>query len=114
MFVSVEEILSMHKIVAIISFIFIFTLPLFAQTPVVIPPDTTSKAEADTVRISVVDNVIHLSNAPVGSKMEIFSILGVKVYEVVIRMPIAEYRPNISKGYYIVRIKNRVKKIMIR
>lgn len=104
----------MRKIITGFLFIFLCSLPLLAQSSAKHSTTSVSQISTDSVQISIVDNVVYLENAPVGSKMEVFSILGVKVQEVVIRMPRIEYRLSLPKGYYIVRIEDRVKKIIVR
>ena len=60
------------------------------------------------------DNRISVVNAPVGSKLEIFSVVGLKVREIEMKQPSGEYLVNISKGYYIIRIEETVRKVAIR
>jgi hypothetical protein len=66
------------------------------------------------VEITVVDNRLKVQNAVVGSKLEIYSVVGVKVMEVEIKYPSGEYLLNIAKGYYIVRLGETVRKIVVR
>ncbi|MDR2496076.1 MAG: hypothetical protein LBD21_03005 [Tannerellaceae bacterium] len=69
------------------------------------------KAEVSVVTIN---NHIKVSNAAIGSKLEIYSIVGIKVYEAEIKQESAEYVVNIARGYYIIRIGEAVCKIAIR
>lgn len=74
-------------------------------------------ADQDTtpeIEISVVGNKLTVNNAVVGSKLEIYSVVGVKVLEIEIKYTSGDYTINISKGYYIVRIGETVRKIVIR
>ena len=66
------------------------------------------------VEISVFENRIRVENAPVGSKLEIYSVVGIKVKELEVKQPSGEYVVDIAKGYYIVRIGETVRKIAIR
>ncbi|MDR0757410.1 MAG: T9SS type A sorting domain-containing protein [Tannerella sp.] len=66
------------------------------------------------VKITVTDNRIAVANAPQGSVMEIYNVIGVKVQSVQIRKPSDEYVITLPKGYYIVRIGGTVRKIVIR
>ncbi len=68
----------------------------------------------DSIQITVTDNRISVVNAPVGSKLEIFSVVGLKVREIEMKQPSGEYLVNISKGYYIIRIEETVRKVAIR
>lgn len=104
----------MRRLVVSFAFVFVCSFPFFAQSTGKLAVSAISQIPTDSIQISIVDNIIYLENAPVGSKLEIFSILGVKVQELVIRMPKAEYGLNLPKGYYIVRVKDRVKKIIVR
>ena len=66
------------------------------------------------IEISFVDNRIKINNATVGSKLEIYSVVGLKVLEVEIKYTSGEYPVNLSKGYYIVRVEETVRKIVVR
>jgi len=68
----------------------------------------------DSIEIIVADNRIIINNAPIGSKLQIYSVVGVKVKEIEIKQPSGEYLLNIAKGYYIIRIGETVRKIAIR
>lgn len=68
----------------------------------------------DTIEITVADNRIILNNVPVGSKLQVYSVVGVKVKEIEIKQPSGEYILNLAKGYYIIRIGDVVRKIAIR
>ncbi len=75
---------------------------------------TIKEVESPPVEVVAVDNRIIVSNAPVGSKLEIYSVVGIKVAEIEMKEPSGEYPVNIAKGYYIVRISNTVRKVAIR
>lgn len=66
------------------------------------------------IEISVLENRIHVENAPIGSKLEIYSVVGIKVMELQMKHSSGDYTVNISKGYYIIRIEETVRKIAIR
>lgn len=68
----------------------------------------------DSVEISVYENRIKLDHAPVGSVLEIYSVVGIKVKEIAIKQSSGEYVVDIDKGYYIIRIGDTVRKIAIR
>lgn len=70
--------------------------------------------EQDSVEISAYDNKIVVENAPAGSKLEIYSVVGIRVKEIPMKLPSGEYPVDIAKGYYIVRIGDTVRKIAIR
>lgn len=66
------------------------------------------------IEITSYENRIKVSNAPVGSLLEIYSVVGIKVKEIRIKQPTAEYEVNIAKGYYIIRVNDTVRKVAIR
>ncbi len=70
--------------------------------------------EPDSIEISAYDNKIVVKNAPVGSKLEIYSVVGIRVKEIKLKQPDGEYTVDIAKGYYIVRIGETVRKVAIR
>lgn len=71
-------------------------------------------AKPDSIEISAYDNKVVVKNAPVGSTLEIYSVVGIRVKEIKIKQPDGEYTVDIAKGYYIVRIGETVRKIAIR
>lgn len=72
------------------------------------------QADIQPVEISAYENRIVVENAPVGSKLEIYSVVGIKVKEIEMKQPSGEYVVNIAKGYYIIRIGDTVRKVAIR
>ena len=72
------------------------------------------QAKTDSIQITVSDNRITIANAPIGSKLEIFSVVGIKVREIDMKQSSGEYMVNIAKGYYIIRIEETVRKVAIR
>lgn len=91
------------------------TYPVTAQGASPDPLTLGVKQEKlDSLEITVYENRIKLVNAPVGSMLEIYSVVGIKVKEIEIKQPSVEYVVNIDKGYYIIRIGETVRKIAIR
>lgn len=74
----------------------------------------TREKKPDTLEISAYDNKIVVENAPTGSKLEIYSVVGIRVKEIPMKQPSGEYPVDIAKGYYIVRIGDTVRKVSIR
>lgn len=66
------------------------------------------------IEILFVDNRIKVNHATIGSKLEVYSIVGLKVLEVEIKYISGEYPVNLPKGYYIVRVEETVRKIVVR
>ncbi len=75
---------------------------------------TNPDVDRTTVEFTITGNKIMVENAPVGKKIEIFSIIGLKVTEIEFKNPTAEYILNIPKGYYILKFGETVRKIAIR
>lgn len=75
---------------------------------------TIQEKGPDSIEISAYDNRITVKNAPIGSTLEIYSVVGVRVKEIKMKQSSGEYPVDIAKGYYIVRIKETVRKIAIR
>lgn len=102
-------------------FIFL-ALALFASYPVYAEsrgPEVkthvlSQQTDLEGIEITSSENRIMVSNAPVGSKLEIYSVVGIKVKEIEIKQSTAEYTLNIAKGYYIIRIADTVRKVAIR
>ncbi|MDR1454770.1 MAG: T9SS type A sorting domain-containing protein [Tannerella sp.] len=76
---------------------------------VVQPPEDTLK-----VKVNVTGNRIIVTDAPAKSRLQIYNIVGIRVKEIEIRHPSEEYIVSLPKGYYIVRIEETVRKIVIR
>ncbi|MDR1402886.1 MAG: hypothetical protein LBJ60_04185 [Tannerellaceae bacterium] len=70
--------------------------------------------EKPSVEVVAIDNRIKVANAPAGSKLEIYSVVGIKVVEIEMKQSSGEYAVNIAKGYYIIRIGETVRKVAIR
>lgn len=64
--------------------------------------------------ISMAGNRLIVKNLPEDGVLEIYSIVGVKVYTREIKAGTNEYPINLPKGYYIIRIGGLVKKIALR
>lgn len=89
--------------------------PLYAQDDEKQRQRNTSVSQGtQPVEISANENVVRVKNAPEGSVLEIYSVVGIKVKEIEMRQPSGEYYVNLAKGYYIIRIGETVRKIAIR
>ncbi|HBK28508.1 MAG TPA: hypothetical protein DDZ04_01110 [Parabacteroides sp.] len=78
------------------------------------PATMTVQTGPDSIRITAYDNRIRIQNAPSGSTLEIYSVVGIKVKEIKLKECDGEYPVNIPRGYYIARIRETVRKIVIR
>ena len=70
--------------------------------------------EVEKTEIVAYENRIKISAAPVNSVIEIFSVVGIKVKEIRVSQPDGEYALDLPKGYYIIRLNDVVRKIVIR
>ncbi|RHJ88971.1 hypothetical protein [Parabacteroides bouchesdurhonensis] len=75
---------------------------------------TVNQKDPEPIKITVSENCIHVENAPIGSVLEIYSVVGIKVTEITMKQPNGDYTVDIVKGYYIIRIGDTVRKIAIR
>lgn len=74
----------------------------------------TKESVLDSIDISAYNNRVVVKNAPVGSTLEIYSVVGIRVKEIKMKQSSGEYPVDIAKGYYIIRIGATVRKIAIR
>ncbi|OJV35364.1 MAG: hypothetical protein BGO33_08840 [Bacteroidia bacterium 43-41] len=65
-------------------------------------------------KIKVAENRLIIENLPKDGVLEVFSIVGVKVYTRKVKAGTNEYQLDLPKGYYIVRIGDLVKKILLK
>lgn len=66
------------------------------------------------VDIRFVDGRLQVSNLPESDKLNIYSVLGVNVATIDAKAGTNEYSVSLSKGLYIVKVGNVVKKIAVR
>jgi hypothetical protein len=90
------------------------SLPVHAQQTNATVVALKKQSESPSIEVIAIDNRIKVLHAPVGSKLEIYSVVGIKVAEIELKQSCGEYVVNIAKGYYIVRIGETVRKIAIR
>jgi len=84
--------------------------PVFAQ-------QTTKKVaveETNTPEINVIDNKLYVKNAPVGSHLEVITIVGNKVKDIEMKTVEGVYELNLPKGIYIFRLEGVVRKFVIK
>ncbi|MDR1645183.1 MAG: hypothetical protein LBS05_05090 [Tannerellaceae bacterium] len=94
--------------------VFYFFLAVFWT---VLPPlaaQQVQQANANNIEVIATENRIKVTNAPVGSRLEIYNVVGIKVVDIEMKQPNGEYVVNIAKGYYIIRIGETVRKVAIR
>ncbi|MDR2627566.1 MAG: T9SS C-terminal target domain-containing protein [Dysgonamonadaceae bacterium] len=101
------------------NFVFILTLILFAVFNVSLPaqetkPAATTDTDKKTIELTVEANRVIVRNATVGQRLEVFSVVGLKMDTVTMKAIAAEYTLNVPKGYYILKIGETVRKIVIK
>ncbi len=103
---------------SLLSLLFLFACVCFQTTVLAqqdIKPKSVNMVDTDRIiEMNVVGNKIFTENAPLGKKIEIFSVVGVKVAEIEIKTSSGEYILNVPKGYYILKINDTVRKVAIR
>jgi len=74
-----------------------------------------AETEAEsTTKIKLVENRIVIENLPKNDLLEIYNIMGVKVFSRRIEAGTNEYTLSLTKGYYIIKIGKITKKIAVR
>ncbi len=72
-------------------------------------------SETSSIEVVLVDsNRLSVRNAPVGKKLQVFSIVGNKVKEIEIKSPSGEYTLNLPRSIYIVKLDTFVGKYVIK
>ncbi|MDR3061021.1 MAG: hypothetical protein LBU57_02770 [Dysgonamonadaceae bacterium] len=102
--------------------LFIVVVVLFSLQPVVYAyaqQDAKQKVVVDTdstaVDISLMDsNRLKVKNAPIGKKLEVYSIVGNKVKEFEIKSSYGEYLLNLPRSVYIIKLDGIVRKYVIK
>ena len=105
---------------------FFFIFALFSTSFSVYPLCAQEKQEGKTpiteevtedaklLEMRVLDNVLYVKNAPVGSKIEIITILGSKVREIKLKSSDGDYELDLPKSIYIFKLNGMVRKFVIR
>jgi hypothetical protein len=75
---------------------------------------TTVTEESVIPEINVINNKLTWKNAPVGKRIEIFTILGNKIRQIEIKSPDGEQELNLPRAIYILKLDGVVKKFHIR
>jgi hypothetical protein len=72
-------------------------------------------ADNEQPMVSISDtNRLYVQNVKQGDVLQVFSIVGIKVYETKLESASKEVALNVPKGYYIVKIANTVRKIAVK
>ncbi|MDR2057318.1 MAG: hypothetical protein LBP83_03375 [Dysgonamonadaceae bacterium] len=64
--------------------------------------------------LNVVNNVLYVKNAPIGSRLEVITIVGNKVLVIEIKSHNLTYELNLPKAIYIFKLEGVVRKFVIK
>lgn len=64
--------------------------------------------------LSLADNILYVKNAPIGSKIEIITIVGSKIKEIEVKSSEGSYELNLPRAIYIFKLEGTVRKFVIR
>lgn len=104
----------MKRIIAICTLSLLTLSPLAAQKAEKAEKSTTATSTDAALNIVQTGKTLQLQNAPVGEKLEVLSIVGVKIIDKKIESTSPTYTLDIPKGYYIVKIGTTVRKISVK
>ncbi len=97
---------------------FSFFLFLMLSSPYVdaqqVQQKETVSSDVQVIELTVTTDSVRVQNATVGSVMEIYNILGVKIYSFTIDSLDKTIPLTLPKGYYIFKIDNVVRKVIIK
>lgn len=72
------------------------------------------QTDSNSLTLAITGNTIHLQNATPGTSLEVYNVLGIKVLSVKIDASEKTFVLNLSKGCYILKIENLVRKIALK
>jgi hypothetical protein len=85
--------------------------PLAAQE---VKSNTATEIDKKTIELTVDANRVSVRNVTPGDTLTVFSVVGLKMNEIAIKSTTAEYVLNVPKGYYILKIGETVRKVVIK
>lgn len=94
-------------------FLFAFILIGIPTVSIAHPGAEIAEGNFDEITISVSQNVVHITNAN-GEVLNVYNLAGVRVMSVKIEGPDKRYDLNLTKGIYIFKVGNVVRKISIK
>jgi phosphohistidine swiveling domain-containing protein len=101
----------MKKFLTVLMLAILVAAPLAAQKA-----DKPAPAGTPDNALTIVQSgkTLQLQNATVGDKIEVLSIVGVRVLEKRIESASQSVTLDVPKGYYIVRVGNSIRKISVK
>jgi maltose-binding protein MalE len=100
----------MKRILIVLALTFVTLAPLAAQKS----EKTAVAPQETTLSVIQTGKTLQLQNATVGEKMEVLSIVGVRIVEKKIESSNQSFTLELPKGYYIVKIGTAVRKISVK
>lgn len=70
--------------------------------------------KATELTVSMADNILYVIGAPMGSELVIKNMLGEKVYQNTTKNEKDTFYLNLKSGFYIVKVGNTLKKVIIK
>ena len=98
----------MKKSFTIVFLFFMFLAPVIAQRS---EKAVSTVSQESGVTIYLKGKLLIVQNASIGEKIDVLSIVGVRVYEKRVDSTYVEITLEIPKGYYIVKVGTVVRKI---
>ena len=77
-------------------------------------PAVVAVADTSAIKISYDSNRISVKNAPIGKKLIIFSVVGLKLKEIEMKTSSGEYIYSLPRGVYILKIGETVQKCVVK
>ena len=88
------------------------SLSLYAQDAKKEKGIMTEETLAPTMYVS--NNILYVTDAPIGAKIQIITIVGNKVREITVQEHNASYILNLPKAIYIFKLEGTVRKVAIK
>jgi len=92
----------------------ILVLALMTLSPLLAQKAEKVAAQETTLSVILTGKTLQLQNATVGEKMEVLSIVGVRIVEKKIESTNPTFTLELPKGYYIVKVGTAVRKISVK
>ena len=96
---------------------FLLSFFMFSHSPLQAQDDKKTEVvqnEQSNITLTVTTDSIKIQNATPGSVMEIYNILGLKINSFVIDSVDKTISISLPKGYYIFKIENIVRKVVVK
>ena len=85
-----------------------------AHSEVIVDKNNRRIEQQDSLKIKLAKNLLIIENLPEDNTIEIYNIMGIKVYSRRIKSGNNEYPLSLPKGHYIIKIGKTTRKIAIK